>query len=706
MNSFENINVSLSGNLLLLLLGLSIIFAYTFYIYRTTLPPVSNFAKGTLIFIRILALSLLLFLIFDPILKITTTEKIDPKTLVFIDNSKSISEFSTTEDLAKVQNLLNELNSEANHNIDFFTFGSTINKINSVDNEKLTFNSTSTEFESILNKAKNTNNVASIIIISDGLSNEGKNPLYEFNELEMPIYTIGIGDTSTYSDIIVERINSNDFIYTERETDIEVIIRNENLSDDKISIQLFDNDQLVQSKSIQLSNNGINRVSFPYAAKTEGEHKITAKVSSRITEQNKFNNSKSRLINVLASKKKITVLSGGPSPDLSTVVNSIEENDDFEVSKIIELSRNNFYKNQYNLDVLKESDVIFLIGFPSINSNADFIKNVSEIITKENKNIILLLSNTIDFTKINDLKQNLPFKIENISDDFSEVMVKINNSSGSLLGDSEPIKNAWKNLPPINITKTKLIPNAISQILLDDKSGTIPIIFSSNDGTRKSIVVNAVNIWRWKIRSSDNHQLFDNFILNSIKWLSIYGEKQFFNVSIPKKSYLLGEKINFNVSLYDETFEPLNNQEIVLSLSSPTNKYEYSFSQIADGIYEVEVILDEPGQYHYTARLVNNPRKLKSVSGNINIDPIELELVERKVNSRFLESISFATGGKYSKIDETDFLINEIDKNYNNEIKYKLIDKELRLSNLEVILLIIVLLFSIEWIIRKVLRMI
>ena len=706
MNLFENIGVSLSGNLLLFISGLLILLAYTFYIYRTTLPPVSNLVKGVLIFIRISALSLLLLLVFDPILKITSTEKNEPKTLVFIDNSKSISEFSPVEEIEKVNNFLNELNSNVSHQIDFFTFGSELNKIENIDDIKLIYTSTSTEFESILNKIKKTDNVASIIIISDGIVNMGKNPSNDFNTLAMPIYTIGIGDTSTFADIIVERVNANDFIYAERETDIEIIIRNENLDEDGITIQLYDNDKLLNSKSVQLSKSGINRIRFPYSSKTEGEHKLTAKVSSRINEQNKSNNSQSQLINVLASKKKITLLAGGPSADLSTIIKSIEKNEDFEIFKIIELSHNNFYKNQSDINLLKESDVIFLVGFPGVNSNPDFIKSVSEVITVENKNIFLLLSNTTDFTKISSLKDNIPFKIENISNDFNEVLVSQNNISSSLISSSGKITNDWNNLPPINITKTKLTPKTTSEILLNDKSGTIPIIFSNNDGTKKSVVVNASNIWRWKIKSTDDSQLLDNFILNSIKWLSIGGEEQFFSVFIPKKNYKLGEKIIFNANLYDEIFEPLNNQEVVLTLNGPTDGIEYSFSQIADGIYEVEALMDEPGQYNYTAQLADNPRKLKPVSGKIIVEPIELELVERKLNSRFLESISLTTGGKFSKMDVTDFLIAELDKNYSNKIKYKLIDKELRLSNLEVILLIIVLLFSIEWIIRKVFRMI
>jgi hypothetical protein len=704
MNLLENIDISLSGNLLLFLFGILILIFYTFYIYRTTLPAINKFAKGILIFLRIIALALLLFLIFDPILKITSTEKVEPKTLVFIDNSKSISEFSSSEEITKAKNLMNKLNNDNTHKIVFFTFGSSLNEIKDLGNETITFNSTSTEFESILYEIKKTDNVASIIILSDGLINEGKDPLNEFNNLGIPVYTIGIGDTATYEDIIIERINANEFIYTENETEIEVIIRNENLAEENINIELYDNDKLLEIKSLQLSNSGINRVKFPYSAITEGEHKLTVKVTSKINEQNKSNNTLSRMINALASKKKITVLAGGPSADLSAVIKSIEKNEDFEIVKIIELSRNNFYKNENDLSLLSESDVIFLVGFPGTNSNPDFIKKVGNIIEKEEKGIFLLTSSITDYSRINDLK--IPFKLENISDDFYEVLVKINRSSSSFIGNSEGIINSWNNLPPINVTKTKILPNITSEILITDNSGSIPIIFSNNIGTRKSIVLNGANIWRWIIRSTPDYQPFDNLILNSIKWLSIVGEKQFFNVTVSKRNYRLGEKIIFSANLYDETFEPINNQEIALSLSSVNKKYEYIFSPISDGIYEAEALLDEPGQYNYTAQLVNNPRQLKPVSGSINIEPIELELVKRKLNSKFLEAISVATGGKFSKIDETDYLESEIIKNYENKIRYKLIDKELRLSNLEVILLIIVLLFSFEWIIRKVLRMI
>lgn len=708
MNWFENISITLSYNPIILIVGFGLIISYTFFIYKTTLPLVGKFQKGFLILIRTLVLSLLLLLLFDPILKITTTNKIEPENLVFIDNSKSISEFTSAEELEEVNKLILQLENDLVGKTNIFSFGSSLERIEDFQSSNINFNNSATQFNLIIDRIKKTKNLSSVVIISDGINNEGKNPQNSFNEFAIPIYAVGIGDTSTFVDLAIEQLNSNEFLYTERQTEVEAIIRNENLSDQNANVQFFDNDKLISTKSITLSKSGINRIKFPYQSSSEGEHKLTVKVLLDTDEKNISNNTKSKLINILASKKKIALLAGGPSPDLAMIVKSIKKNEDFELIKIIEIGKDLFYDNRKDLNILRESDLIFLVGFPSIESDISFIKEVESIILEENKSVFITLANTIDYTKLSYLQKVLPFRINNISDKYYELQVTTKNFGSSLLGNSDNIKDLWNKLPPIFLNQTEIIPSVSSEILVTDNLGNnLPIIFTGNNSNQKSLVITASNIWRWQLKNINNeYKVFDNFILNAIKWLSIYGDDQYFSINIAKKSFNLGESIIFNAYLFNETLEPLNNEKIILKVGNNEINKEFNFSQIADGIYETEIKLDTPGKYSYSAELKNNSRNLKSITGSINIEPIELELLEGRLNSNLLESISKNSGGIYTNIEETDYLIPQLNKNYEENIIYKKIDNELRLSILELILLVLVLLFSIEWITRKVLRMI
>lgn len=704
---FNNISISFSYEPLVFILGSFIAILYSVFIYRTTLPPISRVFKVVLILIRSILLILLVLLLFDPILKITSTKKIEPINLVFFDNSKSISEFSDSNDVDKLSNLYSSFVEETEGQTKYYTFGEKLKEIQR--STILDFSDRSSRFSSVLNKSKENKNISSIVIVSDGINNDGQAYEEEFSSLSSPIYTIGIGDTSSFNDLKVNTIRSNEVIYINKLTEMECIINNENLYSETATVQLFDNDNLIETQNISLANNGINRVRFPYTATEEGEHKITIFVSSGFEEKNKLNNRKSTVINVLATKKKITIIAGSPNPDLSIITNSVIGNEDYDVASIIELSANKYYLQNQNLQVIEEADIVFFIGFPSKNSNHNFLTQVDKILTKNATPIFIQFANSLDIINLEKyFNKLLPFSVSSPQEKYEETQVKSVFTLDGLLGSGNNILASWDNLPPVYINKSTIIPSIPSAVLLKSNSKSEdPVVFTNQRGTRKSIVITASNIWRWKLTAPEkDYNLFDNFISNSIKWLSLNVEKKLFNVKTEKKSYKIGEQIIFSGNLFNELYEPIIDGAINLEVYNSSINEKYTLNNIGNGLYEVEVKLSTPGKYQYRATTNNNSELFRSVAGVLNIEPAEIELIERKMNKKYLKSLATKTGGRYLNIDQATSLVDLINLNYINTIKYKKSDKELRLSSLDIILIIVVLLFSIEWILRKFFRMI
>jgi hypothetical protein len=126
---------------------------------------------------------------------------------------------------------------------------------------------------------------------------------------------------------------------------------------------------------------------------------------------------------------------------------------------------------------------------------------------------------------------------------------------------------------------------------------------------------------------------------------------------------------------------------------------------LGDGIYESKIELNKPGFYNYSGKLLSNKKVLKSIRGKFNIEKIELELVNSKADKNLLLTLSKLTAGKIYNLVNSKKLIKLLNKNYKSNIIYKYQDNKLHLSSLDFILIIIVLILSIEWIIRKILRM-
>jgi hypothetical protein len=552
---------------------------------------------------------------------------------------------------------------------------------------------------------RNYKEISSILLISDGIFNQGLDPLNSLSNINVPVYTVGIGDSSSYPDLSIERIRNNSTIYAEKESDIEVVVLSNDPSVNSTEIQIYDNNDLFFTKKFEISESGINRIIVPYLTAKEGKHQIRVVVNPLPGEKNSKNNSKSVLINVLASKKSIAVISGIPGRDLSAVVKSIKSNKDFSLYQITELGNGKFYNDERDTEKIRNADAVFLIGFPSQNSNDAFAAEIFNIISSEKKNIFMAPGFDFDYVFVNKLSSGFPISFSAIQSRLLESQVKAQSSFTGLLGSNTEMLSEWSDLPPVTLPENGLTIDGQHDILLTDNLER-PVMFSGSYSGKKIIFLNCINFWRWKLMSPfDENPVFDNMIFNSIKWLSL-STNDFFTVGVSKENFILGEEIYFKANLYSSTFEPLSNENISLEVYNKSYNEKYTFSPQGSGIYDLNIKVPKPGIYNYIAEVSDSSSNISPVKGTLNIDQLELEFADQTMKKNLLTAISENSGGKYYDINNTVNLLSELKSNYENKIYNEKIDKELRLSNFELILFLLVLFFSIEWITRKFMQMI
>ena len=69
MFGYADVNISLAYSGAYLLLALLLIAAYSYYVYRYTIPQIEKYKKFLLTSLRVLALIVLCLILFEPILK-------------------------------------------------------------------------------------------------------------------------------------------------------------------------------------------------------------------------------------------------------------------------------------------------------------------------------------------------------------------------------------------------------------------------------------------------------------------------------------------------------------------------------------------------------------------------------------------------------------------------------------------------------------
>jgi len=282
MFGIEKVDLTFSINPFLLVLFFLITAVFTFYIYRYTVPVIDLSKKIFLVLIRFTALLLMLFIIFEPMVTLAKKNIIEPVNLVFIDNSRSIKIDDGTQRDESVKNFINDVESNLGENdLEVLTFGNSVFESDFEKLEDINFSESSTNFSNIFSFIKEQNkNISSITVISDGVITNGPNPLFTAEKLNVPLFTIGVGDTSKRKDIEIRSVLFNEYIYAETPTTILSTINNTGFPGEGINISLYEQNILVEQKQIMLNPEGIQNVEFEYKPSSGGEKKLTIEASS------------------------------------------------------------------------------------------------------------------------------------------------------------------------------------------------------------------------------------------------------------------------------------------------------------------------------------------------------------------------------------------------------------------------------------------
>ena len=707
MFGFEKIDLSFSFNAIFFFIGLIILASYSFYVYRFTLPPVSKVKRILLTTLRAFALVLLLFIFFEPVLTLTKKNILTPLNLFFFDNSKSIQIDDGTNRESWIKDLFEKTKSSSlNGRKEFYSFGSSVNLIDEDSLSKIKFSETVTDFANIFSNINQTeNNIASITIISDGVITEGTTPIYSAEKLGIPVFTVGIGDSTKKNDVEIKNVINNEFIYAETPTTILATVINKGFSGKASQIFLFEDTQLVEQKSLILDASGVNSVSFEYTPKQSGEKKLTLRISNQEGESTFLNNQKVFYINVLSNKINVLLLAGSPSPDLTFIKNSLSTDQNLKVNTLTQISAGTFLE-QNPLAKLDSADIIYLIEFPTSITSEDLITRLSNKLENRNTPFFLLLSAEVDLNKLNRISNLLPFTIQMIDKNYLQVQpdIQLSELSNPVLQNN--LITDWNNLPPISqpIVALTLKPESklLAKVRINNQPRNNPLIVSRSFGSKRSLAVIGKDIWKWKLQTATKDlTLFDNFIFSSARWLNAPDDQKKVRLKTSKKIYSANEIIEFSGQVYDESFNPVNDAEVKLTINGREFKEELNLTSVGGGLYEGSLTSIKNGDYVFNGTASINGKLLGDDKGSFNVGDVDIEMIDSRMNYEFLNLLATQTKGKYFSPDEYDKLLNYLKELNTNSTKEKLLTSEIRLWSDEWFLIIIIMLFAIEWFIRK-----
>ena len=158
------------------------------------------------------------------------------------------------------------------------------------------------------------------------------------------------------------------------------------------------------------------------------------------------------------------------------------------------------------------------------------------------------------------------------------------------------------------------------------------------------------------------------------------------------------ENIVFEAEVYDDNYNLNNDNDISLMLVNSNNEeYRYVFNKKKEKYY-LELGNLNPDSYKIFAKV---EKRNYEKNGLINIKLINVESLNKIANHQILNDLSKITGGKSYNLNNLNLLINNLNNNKDSFISTRFEDKLIQLIDYELILLILLVLISFEWFVRK-----
>jgi len=311
--------------------------------------------------------------------------------------------------------------------------------------------------------------------------------------------------------------------------------------------------------------------------------------------------------------------------------------------------------------------------------------------------------------KVKQLQPELPFSVNQTLRSYREVQPEIllAEKNNPLLKPERPdLVSNWNNLPPvlqpsINFT-SKPGSKILSTIKLNNNAINIPLIVTRNFNGKRSVAVLAGDIWKWKLQTArKNLNLFDSFILNCVKWLNTTDEQDRISVKTSKRIYSPGEKIEFLARVSDESLNPVDDADIKVKIASGQNSYEVDMLSAGKGLYEGSLLLNETGDFVFKAEIFREGMLHGKDKGTFNVGEIEIELINPVMNYGLLKLLAGESGGTYYTPANYTNLFSQLAEINKTASKEKIVTSDVNLWSDEWLLVVAILLFSLEWFLRK-----
>ncbi len=670
--------------------------ALAWFVYRNSVPKLAGTHRWILPGLRFLVLFMLLAFLFEPVWRNAVNRIAPPVLAILVDESQSMTQHA---DLSALPDIDGE--------IQMFGFGGDVRELD--DFSAARDSAPRTNIGSALQSVQETLQdipLRGVLLFSDGRYNTGPNPLYVAADYGLPIHTVVVGDTAQPKDLRITRISTNEIAYAGQAVPVEATLLLQGYDQAEVIVSLYETDSLISTAPLMLTP-GEATAALAFTPTEEGLHQYVITVTTLQDEASSQNNRATFTTRVLQQTQRVLLLAAAPHPDVGILRTLIGQNGTREVHSFVQKNRNSFYEGALPAS-LDEYALIVLAGYPGRGTDSAPADRVWHAVSAGTPLLFVLGEQTdLGFLQSawTDILPAVPLRGLM---QFDEAMFVPTPA-----GLQHPILDLpeadWTTLPPLTFGTGQwdLSPDAqvLAQASVRGVDLETPMLIVRSRSGHRSAALLGTGTWRWLNLPEDplvSPRLWPQILNNLVQWLTAPDDDRRVRVSPVTSTFDGAEPVVFSGQVYDESLRPVSDASVTLDITAPDGtQFPFTLQSVGSGRYTLSLDVLPEGAYTYAAQATRLDTPLGTDNGMFTVGALNLEFRETRANASLLRQIAFRSGGSFLTPGDLENLPDLLaaDPSFTPEVSTLSVDLDLWQWPFALVLLLVLL--SSEWVLRK-----
>jgi len=569
--------------------------------------------------------------------------------------------------------------------------------------------------------------IGAVVLLSDGADNSGGIDLDTISTLRsrrIPVHTVGFGAEQTAHDVEITGAEVAPRALADSRLAAKVTLNQRGYAGQKAMLTVRDGGKVLAGRQITLAGDGVaQNESLLFNPGDAGAKTLQFSVDPLPGEENRDNNSVARLVNVDSNKKRILYVEGEPRWEYKFIRRAEQDDRLITIVSMLRTSENKIYRQGIE-DPKELAD-----GFPSraedlfpyqgliIGSvEASYFtaaqKELIEQFVDRRGGGLLFLGGRASLgdggwasSSLADLLPvTLPTKKNTFHRDAATVSL---TSAGAdsiitrLVEDPTANVERWKKLPYLMDYQEVGTPKPGAVVLAEMSAGgrKMPMLITENYGRGRTAINATGGTWRWQMSQPLEDQTHEEYWQQLLRWLVTDTPGRVVG-SVPTQMLLDDGHVQFSADVRDKNYLPAADAHVEAHVLGPGGlaaQVEMTPDPQTPGIFHADWTADQTGSYLTEVIATRDKDELgRDVLNFARMDGVA-ENFHTEQNRDLLEKLSTETGGRYWTPQDVSKLPGEISY---SEAGITVRDTK-ELWNMPIVFLLLLLLPSTEWLLRR-----